>query len=93
MEETWILSNENKTEEGQVVTIRDAHGRGLKVDSKQQQQQKHSFGVRIGRSTEIWIKKEIDVDGYFLLENGSNEKNKGMFLTAEDASLLTVEGK
>ena len=30
MEETWILSNKNKTEEGQVIEIRDSIGRGLK---------------------------------------------------------------
>ena len=97
MEETWILSNENETEEGQVVTIRDAHGRGLKAQ-QQQQQQRHSIEVRIARDTEIWIKKEVDVDGYFLLQIGSNEKRHrekytGMFLTAEDAFSLTVEGK
>ena len=32
MEERWILSNENNTEEGQVVDIRDSLGRGLKLD-------------------------------------------------------------
>ena len=99
MEETWILSNENETEEGQVVTIRDAHGRGLKAQ-QQQQQQRHSIEVRIARDTEIWIKKEVDVDGYFLLQTekryrewGYGDKNTSMFLTAEDASSLTVEGK
>ena len=32
MEETWTLSNESNSEEGEVVVIRDSIGRGLKVD-------------------------------------------------------------
>ena len=32
-EETWLLSNESNTEEGQVITIRDSLGKILTVDS------------------------------------------------------------
>ena len=59
---------------------------------EEQQEQTPSFDVRIARDTEIWIKKEVDVDGYFLLQIDGNEKYTNMFLTAENASSLTIEG-
>ena len=37
----------------------------------------------------MWMRKELDKDGYFLLQLGQN----GMFLTAEDASSLTIARK
>ena len=40
---------------------------------------------------QMWMRKEADKDGYFLLQhkNGRND----MFLTAEDASSLTIACK
>ena len=41
------------------------------------------------KGTETWIRKEVDVDGYFLLQHGDND----MFLTSENTSSLTIKGK
>jgi hypothetical protein len=41
-----------------------------------------------------WIRKDLDADGYFLLqvvERGY--RRKAVFLTADDVSSLTLEGK
>ena len=62
-------------------------------EEEQKQKQKPSFGVRIARDPEMWIKKELDVDGYFLLQLADNEKHTNMFLTAEDAFSLTIRRK
>ena len=62
-----------------------------KYKEEREEKEKHRFDVRISTDTEIWIRKEIDVDGYFFLQIGDDEKH--MFLTAEDAYSLTVERK
>ena len=63
------------------------------LEEQQEQKEKPSFGVRIARDPEMWIKKELDVDGYFLLQLADNEKHTNMFLTAEDAFSLTIRRK
>ena len=45
------------------------------------------------RGKQTWIRKEADVDGYFLLQLVLRIDNDDMFLTAEDALSLTIAGK
>ena len=43
-----------------------------------------------------WIRKNLDADGYFLLqvvERGYSRYRTAKFLTADDVSSLTLEGK
>ena len=42
---------------------------------------------------QMWMRKEPDKDGYFLLQLGKQIEGKDMFLTAEDASSLTIARK
>ena len=43
---------------------------------------------------QMWIRKEPDEDGYFLLQIEKHiGQNIDMFLTAENASSLTIESK
>ena len=39
-----------------------------------------------------WIRKDFDADGYFLLQLAERIERKDMFLTAADASSLTIQG-
>ena len=41
----------------------------------------------------MWMRKEPDKDGYFLLQLGKQIEHKDMFLAAEDASSLTIARK
>ena len=41
----------------------------------------------------MWIRKEPDKDGYFSLQLGKSIEHKDMFLTADNASSLTIKGK
>ena len=41
----------------------------------------------------MWIRNEADEDGYFLLQIERQIGHVDMFLTAEDASSLTIESK
>ena len=45
------------------------------------------------RKEETWTRKEPDADGYFLLQLGKQIEHNDMFLTAEDASSLTIASK
>ena len=40
-----------------------------------------------------WIKKDLDADGYFLLQVVERRYRTAKFLTADDVSSLTLEGK
>ena len=42
---------------------------------------------------EMWIRKEPDEDGYFLLQLARKIERNDMFLTAEDDSSLKIERK
>ena len=42
---------------------------------------------------QMWIRKKPDEDGYFLLQLGKQIDDNNMFLTALDASSLTIAGK
>ena len=42
---------------------------------------------------QMWMRKEPDKDGYFLLQLGKQIEHKDMFLAAEDASSLTIARK
>jgi hypothetical protein len=42
---------------------------------------------------QMWMRKEPDKDGYFLLQLGKQIEHKNMFLAAEDASSLTIARK
>ena len=54
--------------------------------------------VTLDEAPQIWIRKNVDADGYFLLqlvkskELEENWRYKNVFLTAENASSLTIEG-
>ena len=39
---------------------------------------------------QMWMRKELDKDGYFLLQLEKTIGQNDMFLTAEDASSLTI---
>ena len=41
----------------------------------------------------MWMRKEPDKDGYFSLQLGKQIEHKDMFLSAEDASSLTIARK
>ena len=41
----------------------------------------------------MWMRKEPDKDGYFLLQLEKTIGQNDMFLTAEDASSLTIASK
>ena len=46
---------------------------------------------------QLWIRKEPDADGYFLLQLADKDEYRymynGMFLTSHDATYLTIAGK
>ena len=42
---------------------------------------------------QMWIRKEPDADGYFLLQSVKTVERNDVFLTAEDASSLTIASK
>ena len=42
---------------------------------------------------QMWFRQEPDKDGYFSLQLGKQIERKDMFLTAEDASSLTIARK
>ena len=42
---------------------------------------------------QMWIRKKPDEDGYFLLQLGKQIDYNNMFLTADDASSLTIARK
>ena len=42
---------------------------------------------------QMWIRKETNEDGYFLLQLARNIEHNDMFLTAEDDSSLKIERK
>ena len=44
-------------------------------------------------SKQMWIRKEPDADGFFLLQLGKQIDNINMFLTADDTSSLTIARK
>ena len=44
-------------------------------------------------SKQMWIRKEPDADGFFLLQLGKQIDYNNMFLTADDASSLTIARK
>ena len=58
---------------------------------KEEDQQKGQGSTREEKGRKMWIRKEPDPDGYFLLQFVNDYKD--MFLTAKDASSLTVAGK
>ena len=62
---------------------------------KEEEQQKGQRRTRVEeKGRKIWFRKEPDPDGYFLLQLVKKYSwDDDMFLTAEDASSLTVAGK
>ena len=46
-----------------------------------------------GLLKQMWMRKEPDKDGYFSLQLGKQIEHKDMFLSAEDASSLTIARK
>ena len=64
---------------------------------KEEEQQKVQGRTRKEEEKEkrrkMWIRKEPDPDGYFLLQLVKKYRDDDMFLTAKDASSLTVERK
>ena len=56
-------------------------------------QRPHSSTTKKVQWTEMWIRKEPDEDGYFLLQLSKTIEYKDYFLTAEDASSLTIARK
>ena len=57
------------------------------------------IGVKKTRAEEeeeerkMWIRKQPDADGYFLLQLAKEIEYNDMFLTAKDASSLKIERK
>ena len=45
-----------------------------------------------GSTKKKWIRKDFDADGYFLLQLVERIDRRDMFLTADDASSLTIKG-
>ena len=61
---------------------------------KEEDQQKGQGSTREEKGRKMWIRKEPDPDGYFLLQLVKKTRwDDDMFLTAEDASSLTVARK
>ena len=53
----------------------------------------HSSKTKNATDEQMWIIKEPDRDGYFLLQLGKQIDYNNMFLTALDASSLTIARK
>ena len=62
-------------------------------DSKFQDAEEEEEEEEERRREKTWIRKEPDVDGYFLLQLLKGIGNADMFLTADDGSSLTIARK
>ena len=64
--------------------------------SKQEEEErkrKKEENKQTRRMMKTWIRKKTDADGYFLLQLEKKIEFNDMFLTAEDASSLTIASK